>query len=66
VEKAAAIHKLGLGEASTVLLGVQIGADIVLMDERRGRRFAAEQGLSVVGCVGLLEELYRRKELADL
>jgi predicted nucleic acid-binding protein len=36
------------------------------MDERKGRSLALEEGLSVVGCVGLLEEVYRRGEIKDL
>ena len=36
------------------------------MDERKGRRLALEQGLSVVGCIGILEEMHRRGEIKDL
>lgn len=57
---------LGSGEISAVLLARQLGADLLLLDERRARRFAQSQGLSVVGCVGLLEEFYKRGELPDL
>ena len=42
------------------------GADLTLMDEWKGRRLAVENGLAVVGCIGILEELYRRKEIENL
>lgn len=57
---------LGAGEISTILLAKELAADITLMDEWKGRRIATKEGLTVVGCIGVLEELYRRKEIADL
>ena len=57
---------LGLGEVSTILLGKEILADAVLLDEYNARKLAREKGLEVRGSVGLLETLYRRGYLADL
>jgi predicted nucleic acid-binding protein len=57
---------LGAGEVSTVFLAKELPADLTLMDEWKGRRLAIEQGLAVVGCIGILEELYRRGEIKDL
>jgi uncharacterized protein len=57
---------LGAGEVSAVFLAKELGADLTLMDEWKGRRFAVEEGLAVVGCIGILEELYRRGEIKDL
>jgi predicted nucleic acid-binding protein len=46
---------LDAGEASSILLALRLGADLVLLDERRGRRFATRAyGLSVIGSVGVL------------
>lgn len=59
-------YGLGDGETSAVVLAKEFGADLVLMDELRGRRMAIDAGLSVMGCVGVLEALYRRGVLADL
>jgi predicted nucleic acid-binding protein len=39
---------------------------MILMDEWKGRRLAVSEGLAVVGCIGILEELHRRAEIADL
>jgi predicted nucleic acid-binding protein len=57
---------LGLGELSTILLAKEIGARMVLIDETRGRRLAKEEGLDVLGTVGILESLFKRRELDDL
>jgi predicted nucleic acid-binding protein len=60
------MHRLGLGELSTVMLGKELRAEIALMDDLRARRLARENGLSVRGTVGVLELLYRKGHLADL
>lgn len=57
---------LGAGEVSAVFLAKELHAEITLMDEWKGRRLASEEGLAVVGCIGILEELYRRGEIKDL
>ena len=43
---------LGRGEISAIFLAKELAADLTLMDERKGRRLALEEGLSVVGCIG--------------
>jgi predicted nucleic acid-binding protein len=57
---------LGAGEVSAVFLAKELSADLTLMDEWKGRRLATEEGLAVVGCIGILEEFYRRGEIKDL
>jgi predicted nucleic acid-binding protein len=37
------------------MLARQVGADIVLLDERRGREAAVGLGLSVTGALGVLD-----------
>lgn len=44
---------LDAGERHTLALGLELGA-AVLVDERKGRRIAAELGLPVLGTLGLL------------
>lgn len=63
---ARAKRNLGAGEVAAVILAKELSADMVLMDEARGRRFARDEGLVVTGCVGILEELHRRGEAGDL
>jgi uncharacterized protein len=57
---------LGAGEISAVFLAKELAADLILMDEWKGRRLAIDEGLAVVGCIGILEELHRRGDVADL
>jgi len=64
--RAASAFSLGLGEMSTILLGNELKADVLLIDERKARRVASVFGLPVVGCAGVLERLYLRGDIADL
>ena len=57
---------LGLGELSTIRLGKEFAADVVLLDDYNARILAKAEGLQVRASVGLLETLYRRGHLADL
>jgi predicted nucleic acid-binding protein len=47
---------LDTGEAESIALAVEIGADLVLLDEREGRHAAQRLGLQISGVVGLLLE----------
>ena len=66
VEEARLRTGLGAGEVSAIILAKEIAAELTLIDERRARRFAKEEGLEVIGCVGILETLYRGDHLSDL
>jgi uncharacterized protein len=57
---------LGAGELSAILLGKELGAGAVLLDDYYARELAKAEGLEVRGSVGLLEMSYRRGYLADL
>jgi uncharacterized protein len=50
------LRDLDQGEAETLALAVELGAELVLMDERDGRRFAQRLNLRPVGVVGILLE----------
>jgi predicted nucleic acid-binding protein len=45
---------LDVGEAEAIVLALERHADLVLVDERRGRRQATAAGLSVTGLVGVV------------
>jgi len=47
---------LDRGEAESIALALELDADLVLLDEREGRRAARRLGLRVVGVLGLLLE----------
>ncbi len=45
---------LDAGEAETLVLAEELDARLVLMDERKGRRYAERLGLPVTGTMGVL------------
>ncbi len=53
-----ALHK---GEAEAISLAQELGADWVLIDERKASRAAESRGLRVAGTLGILEEGGARK-----
>jgi predicted nucleic acid-binding protein len=57
---------LGAGEVSAVFLARELPADLLLIDDWTARRYAQADGLPIVGCIGILEELYEQGELGDL
>jgi hypothetical protein len=59
-------YALGVGELSTILLGKELHANAVLLDDYKARELATAKGLQVRGSVGLLETFYLRGYLTDL
>ena len=52
-------------ELSTILLGKELHANAVLLDDYNARKLARAEGLQVRGSLGLLETLYLRGHLTD-
>jgi predicted nucleic acid-binding protein len=50
------LTELDPGEAEALALALEVQAQLVLMDERKGRRVAERLGLTSIGAVGLLLE----------
>ena len=42
------------GEAEAIALAIERGADLLLVDERRGRRIATAAGITVIGLLGVV------------
>ena len=65
VKDLAAVESLRLqldrGESEAVVLSLELGADLLLMDERAGREAAQRKGLRVIGLLGLLSEAKQRR-----
>jgi uncharacterized protein len=59
-------YALGAGELSTILLGKELHANSLLLDDYNARKLATAEGLQVRGSVGLLETLFVRGYLTDL
>ena len=52
---------LDRGEAETIALALQLGANLTLLDEKEGRHAAERHGLRVVGVAGVLLEAKTKK-----
>ncbi len=50
---------IDLGEAEAIVLALELKADLLLMDERRGRELAINYGLKVIGLLGVLLQAKR-------
>ena len=61
-----ACEGLGGGERGSILLAKALPADLVLLDEWKARRVAQSAGLTVVGCLGVLELGARKGLVSDL
>jgi predicted nucleic acid-binding protein len=59
-------YNLGAGEVSTILLAKELSAGLALIDERKARILAANEGLTLGGSIAALEQGYRNNYVKDL
>lgn len=57
-------EELDPGEAEAIALAIELEADRLLIDEKAGRRIAEQEGVPVIGVLGILL-LARRRELIE-
>ncbi len=53
------------GEAEAIQLAIDLKADYLLIDERRGRQIATARGLTVIGTLGILIESHRQGRIQN-
>jgi predicted nucleic acid-binding protein len=56
---------LDLGEREAIQLAIECNAEILIMDERKGRAIVQRRGLPLIGALGVLGEAHRRGTLDD-
>ncbi len=52
-------QQIGPGESEAIVLALQVDADILLIDDAKGRRIAESYGVTAVGTIGILIEAKR-------
>lgn len=53
------------GEAEAIELALELHADLLLIDERKGRKLAVEQGIPVIGLLGVVLLAKRRQLISS-
>jgi predicted nucleic acid-binding protein len=60
------LSEIHAGEAEAIVLAQETHADLLLMDEREGRKVAVREGLRVIGLVGILIASKRKMLIPSL
>ena len=56
-------YLLNTGESASITLAIEKKLPLII-DEKKGRRFAQKQGIEIIGLVGILRFLYVEKRLS--
>lgn len=56
---------LDQGESDAIVLTDELNADILLMDEAKGRSISSQMGFRIMGTIGILMAAYEDQELTS-
>ncbi|NEP51139.1 MAG: DUF3368 domain-containing protein [Moorea sp. SIO3C2] len=59
-------QKVDPGEAEAIALAIELHADRLIIDERRGRKIAASMGIKYIGILGVLLEAKNSNFITDV
>jgi len=57
-------YLLDVGESASIALAIEKDLSLII-DEKKGRKFAQKQGIEIIGLVGILRFLYVEKRLSQ-
>ena len=57
---------LDLGEAESIILAKELNADLLLIDEKKGRAIASKLGIKITGILGTLIEAKRQNHIKEI
>ena len=57
---------LGMGESSAIALAIEMEKSIVILDDKKARRYAQDIGLDIIGIIGLLRLGYKQGLIPEI